>query len=170
MLASSRVFAGALTVLALSAPSAQAQRGNRSALSYGFDSGVVAIDVRDSARVAIAVARGDSALTLVFGAEAARRWADSSRRLLTRGRTRRGHVLVQRSTMEEVRNSGAALSLVRHASDSDSRVELFLSNRNFGGFPLPLDKREAGILLDAVERAAKAAVPRSKKPRSPRER
>ncbi len=166
MSANSRLLIGALAALSLSARPARAQADGHRAVSYGFDSGVVAIGMRDSARLAIAVAQGDSALTLIFDAAAARRWADSSERLLRRGRARRGRDIVQRSTMDEAIDSGAALSLVRHATDSASRLELFVSNRHFGGFPLPLDEREAKILLGAVERAAKAAMPRPKKRRT----
>jgi hypothetical protein len=155
-----------LLVLA-AAPLALRAQAARTIAKYGFNDGVVQIDVRAGARIAIAGAQGDNAATVTVRAADARAWVDSTRRLLTRAAPRRRSALIlQRSMIHEAADSGAALSFIRRAEASASTYSLFFSARQRGGFPLALDKREATLFFSAMSRAVDATrPPRAHKPK-----
>jgi hypothetical protein len=141
---------------------------------YGFREGVVGIDARSDGRIDIAGASGDSAITITVRAADARRWADTTPRLLARHAVPKRGETTQRSAMDEAADSGAAIAFIRRASADTTTYRLFFANHHFGGFPLALAPEEATVLFRDVQRAARladrltrSATPR-KKPARPR--
>jgi hypothetical protein len=127
---------------------------------YGFENGAVAIDVRPGGIIAIAAAQGDSAATVTLRASDARAWVDSTRRFVTRVAPRkRTEVVLQRSTIEESSDSGGAISFLRRAERDTTTFQLLFSTRDFGKFPLALERREAALFFGAMRRAIAAARP-----------
>ncbi len=155
-----------LTLITLCALAPAALRGqepshnSKSIARYGFTDGAVAIDVRPGGTIAIAGAQGDSAATVVLKASDARAWVDSTRRFLNRSAPRRrSEVVLQRSMIDEASDSGAAVSFLRHAERDTTTFELLFSTRDFGKFPLALERREAMLFFGAMRRAVVAASP-----------
>ena len=127
---------------------------------YGFTDGAVAIDVRAGGIIAIAGAQGDSAATVKLTVSDARAWVDSTRRFVTRSAPhRRSEVVLQRSIIEEASDSGAAISFLRRAERDTTTFELLFSTRDYGKFPVALERREAALFFGAMRRAVVAASP-----------
>ena len=126
---------------------------------YGFEDGTLAIDVRPGGIIAIAGAQGDSAATVALRVSDARAWVDSTRRFVTRAAPRkRTEVVLQRSMIEEA-DSGGAISFLRRAERDTTTFQLLFSTRDFGKFPLTLERREAALFFGAMRRAIAAARP-----------
>lgn len=154
-----RPLAG-LCLFIVVAPLALGGQASRTIAKYGFSGGVVQVDVRPGARIAIAGAQGDSAATVTVRAADARAWVDSTVRVLARSAPKKKSALIlQRSMIEEASDSGAALSFIRRAAVEGTTYSLFFSTRRYGGFPLELEKREATLFLGAMRRAIGAARP-----------
>lgn len=146
--------------LFLLAPAALRGQKRRTIARYGFTDGALAIDVRPGGMIAVAAAQGDSAATIVFRAADARAWTDSTRRLVSRAAPRkRTLVVLQRSTIAEAADSGAAMSFLRHAGSDTTTFALLFSTREFGKFSLALERREAGLFFAAMRRAVNATRP-----------
>ena len=126
---------------------------------YGFENGVVAIDVRPGGIIAIAAAQGDSAATVALRASDARAWVDSTRRFVTRAAPRKRAVVVLQRSMVEEADSGGAISFLRRAERDTTTFQLLFSTRDFGKFPLTLERREANLFFGAMKRAIAAARP-----------
>ena len=126
---------------------------------YGFENGVVAIDVRPGGIIAIAAAQGDSAATVALRASDARAWVDSTRRFVTRAAPRKRAVVVLQRSMVEEADSGGAISFLRRAERDTTTFQLLFSTRDFGKFPLTLERREAKLFFGAMRRAIAAARP-----------
>jgi hypothetical protein len=151
------LFVIALCILA---PAALRGQERRTIARYGFSDGAIAIDVRPGGIIAIAAAQGDSAATVTLRASDAKAWVDSTRRFVTRAAPRkRTEVVLQRSTIEESSDSGAALSFLRRAERDTTTFELLISTRAFGKFPLALERREAALFFAAMRRAVAATRP-----------
>lgn len=159
------LFAIAICLLV---PAAVLGQGTRTIARYGFADGALAIDVRPGGIIAIAAAQGDSAATVTLRASDARAWVDSTRRFVTRAAPRKRSVVVlQRSMIEEAKDSGAAISFLRRAERDTTTFQLLFSTREFGKFPLALERREATLFFDAMRRAIAATrPPASPKPAS----
>jgi hypothetical protein len=149
----------AITFLLL-APAALRGQGPKSIARYGFTDGAIAIDVRPGGIIAVAAAQGDSAATVTLRASDARAWVDSTRRFVTRLAPRkRTEVVLQRSMIEEASDSGAAISFLRRAERDTTTFQLLFSTRDFGKFPLALERREATLFFRAMRRAIAATQP-----------
>ena len=134
---------------------------------YGFDDGAVEIDVRPGAFISIAGAQDDSAATVTVRGSDARLWTDSTTRMFRRAAPRKRTVVVlQRSTMAEAADSGAAVSFIRRAETDTTAFQLYFANRSNGGFPLVLERHEADLFLAAMRRAVAVALPAATKPKS----
>ncbi len=146
--------------LLLFAPAALRGQAPSTIARYGFADGAVAIDVRPGGIIAIAGAQGDSAATVTVRASDARAWVDSTRRFTTRAPPRKRTVVVlQRSMIEEASDSGAAVSFLRRAESDTTTFALLFSTRDFGKFPLALERREAVMFFAAMRRAIDATRP-----------
>jgi hypothetical protein len=142
------------------APAAIRAQEPRKIARYGFEDGALAIDVRPGGIIAIAAAQGDSAATVTLRASDARAWVDSTRRFVTRAAPRkRTEVVLQRSMIEESSDSGGAISFLRRAERDTTTFQLLFSTRDFGKFPLALERREAALFFGAMRRAIAAARP-----------
>ncbi|MEO8879003.1 MAG: hypothetical protein ABI446_01250 [Gemmatimonadaceae bacterium] len=132
----------------------------RTIARYGFDDGAIVISVREGGVIAVAGAQGDSAATVAFTASNARAWTDSTRRFTTRAAPKKATIVVlQRSTISEAADSGAALSFLRRAASDTTTFELLFSTRGYGKFPLALERREAVLFFAAMRRAVDATRP-----------
>jgi hypothetical protein len=156
-----------ITLVVLAPAALRAQEPRRIA-RYGFDDGVVAIDVRPGGIIAIAGAQGDSAATVAVRASDARTWVDSTRRFVTRSAPRKRAVVVLQRSMVEEADSGGAISFLRRAERDTTTFELLFSTRDFGKFPLTLQRREAALFFDAMRRAIVAARPPAPAKRPPK--
>jgi len=135
---------------------------------YGFEDGTLAIDVRPGGIIAIAGAQGDSAATVALRVSDARAWVDSTLRFVTRAAPRkRTEVVLQRSMIEEA-DSGGAISFLRRAERDTTTFQLLFSTRDFGKFPLSLERREAALFFGAMRRAIAAARPPAPAKRPPK--
>jgi hypothetical protein len=142
------------------APAALRGQEPRKIARYGFEDGALAIDVRPGGIIAIAAAQGDSAATVTLRASDARAWVDSTRRFVTRAAPRkRTEVVLQGSTIEEATDSGGAISFLRRAERDTTTFQLLFSTRDFGKFPLALERNEAALFFGAMRRAIAAARP-----------
>ena len=143
--------------LILLAPVVLRAQEPRKIARYGFDDGVVAIDVRPGGIIAIAAAQGDSAATVALRASDARAWVDSTRRFVTRAAPRKRAVVVLQRSMVEEADSGGAISFLRRAERDTTTFQLLFSTRDFGKFPLSLERREATLFFGAMRRAIAVA-------------
>jgi hypothetical protein len=142
------------------APAALRGQEAKTIARYGFSDGVLAIDVRPDGIIAIAAAQGDSATTVTLRASDAKAWVDSTRRFVTRAAPRkRSEVVLQRSMIEEAADSGAAISFLRRAETDTTTFALLFSTRDYGKFPLALERREARLFFKAMRRAIAATRP-----------
>jgi hypothetical protein len=148
-----------LITLILLAPVVLRAQEPRKIARYGFDDGVVAIDVRPGGIIAIAAAQGDSAATVALRASDARAWVDSTRRFVTRAAPRKRAVVVLQRSMVEEADSGGAISFLRRAERDTTTFQLLFSTRDFGKFPLSLERREAALFFGAMRRAIAVARP-----------
>lgn len=156
-----------IVVLVL-APAVLRGQEPRTIARYGFDDGTIAIDVRGDSIIAVAAAQGDSATTVTLRRSDARAWVDSTRKLIARRAPRKQtQVVLQRSMIEDAENSGAAISLLRRAASDTTTFELIFSTRDFGKFPLALERREATLFFAAMKRAVIATQPPPKKAAKP---
>lgn len=152
-------FSHAIALLAV-APFALRAQAARTIVRYGFTDGAVEINVRPGALISIAGAQGDSAATVTVRASDARAWTDSTRRMVRRAAPRKRTVVVlQRSMISEAADSGAAVSFIRRAESDSTTFQLFFASREFGGFPLVLEPREADLFFAAMRRAVAVAIP-----------
>jgi hypothetical protein len=146
-----------MITIVLLAPAALRAQEPKKIARYGFEDGALAIDVRPGGIIAIAAAQGDSAATVALRASDARAWVDSTRRFVTRAAPRkRTEVVLQRSRIEEA-DSGGAVSFLRRAERDTTTFQLLFSTRDFGNFPLTLERREASLFFGAMRRAIAAA-------------
>ncbi|MEP7067074.1 MAG: hypothetical protein ABI889_13645 [Gemmatimonadota bacterium] len=146
----------AITLLLL-APAALRGQQRRTIARYGFTDGALAIDVRSGGIIAIAAAQGDSAATVTLRAADARAWVDSTRRFVTRAAPhKKSEVVLQRSMIQEASDSGAAISFLRRAERDTTTFQLLFSSRDYGKFPLTLERREAALFFGAMRRAVAA--------------
>lgn len=153
-------FPYAIALLAFVPFALRAQGEKTVIVRYGFTDGAVEIDVRPDGVVSIAGAQGDSAATVTVHATDARAWTDSTRRIVRRAAPRKRTVVVlQRSTIDEAADSGAAVSFIRRAETDSTTFRLYFANRSYGGFPLALDRREADLFFAAMRRAVSVALP-----------
>jgi len=145
--------------LVLLAPIVLRAQETKKIARYGFEDGALAIDVRPGGIIAIAAAQGDSAATVALRASDVRAWVDSTRRFVTRAAPRkRTEVVLQRSMIEEA-DSGGAISFLRRAERDTTTFQLLFSTRDFGKFPLTLERREAALFFGAMRRAIAATRP-----------
>jgi hypothetical protein len=136
---------------------------------YGFENGALAIDVRPGGIIAIAAAQGDSAATVTLRASDARAWVDSTRRFVSRAAPKkRAVVVLQRSMIEGASDSGGAVSFLRRAERDTTTFQLLFSTRDFGKFPLALERREATLFFGAMQRAVAATRPPAPARRPPK--
>jgi hypothetical protein len=136
---------------------------------YGFEDGALAIDVRPGGIIAIAAAQGDRAATVTLRASDARAWVDSTRRFVNRAAPKKRTVVVlQRSMIEEASDSGGAVSFLRRAERDTTTFQLLFSTRDFGKFPLALERREATLFFGAMQRAIAATRPPAPAKRPPK--
>ena len=61
--------------------------------------------------------------------------------------------------MIEEADSGGAISFLRRAERDTTTFQLLFSTRDFGKFPLTLERREATLFFGAMRRAIAAARP-----------
>jgi hypothetical protein len=61
--------------------------------------------------------------------------------------------------IEEANDSGGAISFLRRAERDTTTFQLLFSTRDFGKFPLSLERREAALFFGAMRRAIAAARP-----------
>jgi hypothetical protein len=136
---------------------------------YGFENGALAIDVRPGGIIAIAAAQGDSAATVTLRASDARAWVDSTRRFVSRAAPKkRAVVVLQRSMIEGASDGGGAVSFLRRAERDTTTFQLLFSTRDFGKFPLALERREATLFFGAMQRAVAATRPPAPARRPPK--
>jgi hypothetical protein len=157
-----------LITFVLLAPAALRAQEPRHIARYGFEDGAVAIDVRPGGIIAVAAAQGDSAATVAIRASDARAWVDSTRRFVTRSAPRKRTVVVLQRSMVEEADSGGAISFLRRAERDTTTFQLLFSTRDFGKFPLALERREAALFFDAMRRAIAATRPPAPAKRPPK--
>jgi hypothetical protein len=147
---------GAPALPAQVAPTALAPVARRNVAKLVFDDGVIAVDAHSDGRVVIGAAHGDSTLAISITARGAKEWADSTARIVARrvrtSRTPRAY----RSTVSSPDN-GAGVSFTRHVERGVSTYRLFFANASYGGFPFEVSKRETGLLVRALRKAAVTA-------------
>lgn len=147
-----------------SAPEPSVPKSKTVIVRYGFDDGVVEIDVRPGAYISIAGAQGDNAATVTVRGSDARAWTDSTRRMARRAAPRKRTIVVlQRSRIGEASDSGAAVSFIRRAETDSTSFQLFFTNRSSGGFTLALERRETELFFAAMRRAVAVALPSAPK-------
>jgi hypothetical protein len=154
-------------ILLTAAPAAAQTSGRRALVRQMY--GDVALEVLLSAGGAMHVGAADGrrVITIIVLPRDLRRWADSAARVLSaRGRVR-DQELRWRAIVEEPGVQGGSMSLNRTMTATDTTISLFIADTNFEGIRTVLDPDEARALVNAMRRAADAALPRRGTPPKP---
>jgi hypothetical protein len=155
-----RVAAATVSVLALwLSASAEAQTATagptRTSIARTLlGDAAFAIDARSDGKVGVGVSAGDSTLVLAFEEGAVNQWlTDWGRAMADTTRPKKGQTKVLKATVEESGQVAGAMTLRRLVSHAGSRYEVFLANRTFGGFTVPLERHDTDILVAAMRKA-----------------
>jgi hypothetical protein len=148
----------ALTLGTLAASTLPGQTPRRALLRQMY--GNVALEVWQVTANAlhIGAADGRRVLSISVLPRDLRRWTDSASRILSARATRREVESRWRAIVEEPGVQGGSMSLLRTITGADTTVSLFIADGQFEGVRTPLDPDEARVLVNAMRRAADAAL------------
>lgn len=120
---------------------------------------VVAAYARGDDRVEVGASAPGGSILLQFTPSDVVQWAATATQILKSPvRASRGSSNVDRATLTEPGVTAGAITLNRRVSGRKATYGLFFANRNFGGFPVQLTKRDAQVLVSTLRNAAAVAT------------
>lgn len=134
---------------------APAQTVHRRIATLALQHGVIGIDALSTGYVLIGASTDAGTATVKLAADATNELADSIARITAR-RVGARATRVYRTVATDPA-TGAGVQFARHIANGASTYRLFFSNGDARGFPMDVTRRELGLVLQVVRRAAHTA-------------